>query len=327
MKRFFVYVIISLLFFIHNASAQSMIRKADINKTYLSVTGITDYPPFAHYEKIKSESLDLFEFKSVFLKPLYNLLSKKDIEIKAENLKKLPSVQQLVISTNDGDFNIFVGAYAETKLFRGLEIIYPASVSNPIHIITIPDDSIIIKKSSDLSKYKGVVIKSEYFSDFVLRKIKQLNITYVETPYEAYEMLFTGQAHYILGSIYYNKIMASRYGIEQYLSFSKKPLFKIPVFIAITKQMKYYEEYKDMLSYEFRKEEFGLAVKKEILQTVNEELEKNIGILPPSFTQKTTEQPTIVEEKKEVESQKEIGGKIIQNSKKIKSIDEVLEGI
>lgn len=319
MKRFLTYVLISLLFFTHTALAQGMAKKTDIKKTYLSVTGIPDYPPFSYYTEYKSSSLHFFELKSVFLKPLSNTLSKRKIKIQTKNLNEKPDVQNLVISTNDGHFNLFIGAYADTKLFKGLDLIYPASVSNPIHIITLPNDNVNIKKTGDLAKYKGVVIKSEYFSDFVLRKIKQLNITFVETPYEAYEMLFTNQAQYIIGGIYYNKIKASQYGIEQYLSFSKKPLFKIPVFIAITKQMRFSQDYKNMLSSEFKKEDFSLAVKEEILKMVNDEIEKNIGVVPPSFAQKKQEQPV------PNESKEQIGNK--EQNEKMKSIDEISDRI
>lgn len=326
MKNFLFYLVIGLLFFVHNASAQGMVKKDRIGKTYLSVTGLPDYPPFSSYEFIKRESNSFFKFKSAFLQPLEKVSNQNRIKIQSENFPESQSidVSNLIIETKDGLFDIFIGAYADTKLFRGLKLIYPSDVSNPVHIITLPSDDFQIKKSSDLMKYKGVVIKTEYFSDFVLRKIKQFNIIFVDTPYEAYEMLFTGKAQYIIGGLYYNKIMASRYGIHQYFSFSTKPLFNIPIFVSLSQMRKSFEQYAKIYHQEFSNPEFATEVKNEIIRMVNEELEKNAGIVPPSFAYHNDEQKNNLNKQEDIEKNKNKEKPVIDKTEYEKKLNKIL---
>ena len=177
-------------------------------------------------------------------------------------------------------------------MFNKLHLLYPAVVSNPIHIITLPETNEKIKSTSDLQNLKGAAIKTEYFSDFVMRKIKPLNLEYTETPIDAYEKLFTGDIDYIIGSLYYNKMEASKYGIEQYMSYSKKPIFKIPVFLATCDSLPRLNAFEKALKEEMTKPEFAENIKALLLEEVNTELEKNQGIVPPAFAKKVVEGPT-----------------------------------
>jgi hypothetical protein len=99
-------------------------------------------------------------------------------------------------------------------------------------------------------------------------------------------------------------------------------LFKIPVFVALSKTTPKFSLYKKALEKAFSDPKFGNDVKAEILQIVEDELAKNAGIVPPSFTQKAEEE---VEDS--LESQQKPHGRVIEQKVKTKSFDEVLEGI
>lgn len=325
MKKFLTMAIFICSAFIQTAEAQHMLKEESYLAKDLIYSGVPDYPPFSEYTQIELDMSRKLIYESAFLKPVQKIAEKYKFKIEGIGSLDMPTLEQCILDIRSGETQLFFGAYSNTKLFTGIELIYPASVSNPIHVITLPETQEKIKSTKDLAAMKGVVSKSEYFSDFVLRKIKPLNITYVETPYKAYEALFTGEADYILGGMYYNRIMASRYGIEQYLAFSTKPLFKIPTFIALSKLLPQMSLYEKDLSTEFSKPEFGNEVKKEILRIVENEITKNQGIVPPAFAKKAEQKevfPVV-----DTPGKEESGGKIIEQKIEEKSFDKVLDGI
>ena len=324
MKRFIIYTLFCCLAALNPALAQHMVQKQGYLTEDLYYTGLPDYPPFSQY---LAEKQGIYSLESAFLKPIKDIAKKYDFKIKDEAMVERASLQTVILDIRSGKSQIFIGAYSDTKLFTGIHLIYPASVSNPIHVITLPDDQEKIKSSKDLAALRGVISKTEYVSDFVLRKIKPLNLTFAETPYEAYEKLFTGEADYILGGLYYNRIMASRYGIEQYLAYSKKPLFKIPVFVALSKVMPKLSLYDKIFSQEFNKPEFGNAVKKEILRIVEDEIAKNQGIVPPAFAKKAAPQTEETELPAADAPGENSGGRVLEQKVEQKSFDEVLDGI
>ncbi len=306
--------------------AQSMAVRQTYRGGNMTYLGIPDYPPFSYYEENR--------YKSVFLKPLYEFASKRGIELGLFVNKHtfITDVRQALLLSESCQNQIFIGAYPETKMFRKLHLLYPAVVSNPIHIITLPETNEKIKSLSDLQNLKGAAIKTEYFSDFVMRKIKPLNLEYVETPLEAYEKLFTDEIDYIIGSIYYNKIEASKYGIEQYLSYSKKPIFMIPVFLATCEKLPRLNAFEKALKEEMNKPEFAESIKTIILKEVNDVLEKNQGVVPPAFAKKVVEGPSEEELAKmaEEEARKKAAEEKALEKRKIEEeqkLDNVLEGM
>lgn len=315
-KSIWLVILCSLLCF-SQAQAQNMVTKQSYFRFDLSYIGLPDYPPFSYYEKD--------EYHSVFLAPLQKIAKKYRFKIKpySENNFHDLTLAQRILRVRSGQANMFLGAYSDTKMYTGLKMIFPAVISNPIHIITLPNTKEKIKNSNDLLSLKGMAIKTEYFSDFVMRKIEPLKLQYAETPYEAYEKLFTGEIDYILGSLYYNKIMASRLGIERYLSYSATPMYKIPVFIALSKQTKLYTLYNNMFHSEFAKVEFGDEVKKEILRFVNKEIEKNAGVVPPAFARHEVEEEVVVDIAPQDD---DLGGKVVhEEPAKGPSLEEILK--
>lgn len=311
-----------ILFLASSANAVNMVQTQSYLNVPVRIAGLPDFPPFSYYETTRGESV----LHSVFLEPVKNIWEKHNVEsivVKPSN-EEVKDVRLLLIKAKSGDAELFIGSYADTKLFSGLEVIYPAVVSNPIHLIALSDIDEKVKNVGDLRNLKGIACKTEYFSDFVLRKFRELNVTFVNTPYEAYEAVITGKADYMLGSLYYNRIMASRYGLDDYLTYSKNPLWKIPFFVALSKVMPVLSEYKRTLQAEFENPEFANTIKQNILDAVNAEVDKNAGIVPPSFI---NEQKQIIEQKDVVEDAKISSGRIVEQKVHQKSIDEVLDGI
>lgn len=319
------------MFFVLTANAAEkeeyhLIKTESFLSGYLYAIGLPYYPPFSYYEK--NDRGDLI-FHSIFLEPLRKYAKKEGIKIRTQVvITGTVPLEKQILSIRSGESQLFLGAYSHTKLFNAIELVYPAVLSNPLHIITMPETHDRIKNVQDLKNLRGLRVKEEYFSDFAERKFQPLNLTVVDTPYEAYEQLFTGAADYIIGSMYYHRIMSSRLGIEQYLAFSQKPLLKIPLFVAMSKLTPLFSEYLRFFQDTMKDPEFGKAVKEEVLRVIEEEREKNAGVVPPAFFIKETE-PQSEEEVIPApgEEQKKSSGKVIEKEIKQKTIDEVLDGI
>ena len=304
-------------------SNNTMVRKEEFLGEELKVVGLSDFPPFSQYDRFDAQK---FQMRNVFWKPLQKALQRYTLELQSVKLtKKQMSSKNLLIGMREGIYQLFLGAYSDSKQFSGIVPIYPAVISNPIHIIGLAEAQEKIKDIKDLAKLNGVVCKCEYLSDFAWRKMKDLKLEYVETPLEAYERIFTGKADYLIGSWYYNRIISSRYGLEHYLAASKKPLFKIPVFMAMSKLTPKLSEYVHMFQKISENPQFAIDIKNEILREVETEVQKNVGIVPPSFAQKAEE--NVSQDDDVVDEKIEIKGRVVEKQEEQKSIDEVLEGI
>lgn len=293
MKKFLLFILL-LLYSVNDAKAVNMVKKENYLKYPVSIVGLPDYPPFSYYE---ANEHGYYNLRGAFIKPIKEAMNKYGfaLEIKSHQKDGIDLLNML-IDVRSGKEQLFIGTYADTRLFSGIENIYPAALSNPIHVITLPEKLDSIKSTADLKNLKGVLSKSEYLSDFVLRKIKQLDITFTETSYDAYELLFTGEADYIIGSLYYNRIEASKYGLDRYLAYSKNPLFKIPVFVGLSKSMSMFSQYQQAFNHEFSNPEFSNAVKTEVLRIVDEFIVKNDSIVPPAFIKNSSQNASDTED-------------------------------
>lgn len=263
------------------AQHNTMIRKLDYLNDELTVVGMNGFPPFSDYRQKNNNIL----LQSAFIKPLNEAIVGRSMRLNMQEftIYDKQDINNLALAVQIGKYNIYIGAYADTKRFKNLTLIYPAVISNPIHVITLPEKSEKIKDVESLKKLRGVVVDSEFYNDFSSRKIEELNVKHVENPLVAYELLFTEQIDYIIGGLYYHRIMASRQGLDSFLSYSKKPLFKIPVFLALSKSTPKFAMYLKAFQEAFSQPKFVKSVKEEILRMIEEELAANEGIVPPSF--------------------------------------------
>lgn len=310
------------LFVAHLAAANSLVKKENYLNVPLEIVGLPDFPPFASY--VPNGRKDAMIVSSAFLQPLGNVLDKYGI--KHPQLAIQPGdmdVKMLLQRVRSGQSQIFIGAYADTKLFRGLEMISPAIISNPVHVITLRDNRDRYN-NIELKNLRGVACRCEYFSDFVLRKFKEDDIELVDTPMEAYQKLIANEADYLLGSIYYNKIMMSRLGMADFFVYSQNPLYNIPFYIGISKLTPLMSEYVRVLQQEFRTPEFKKEVIEEVLRMINQERIENEGIVPPSFAEHESEESEDIEE---TVAEENLGGRIVEQKDHQDTLDEVVDDL
>ena len=284
MKKFGLTLLFFMLFACE-ASAVNMVKKETYFDDALTVAGLPDFPPFSYYD-------DRHRLRGALLGPTIEFMKNQGITIEQAELsyQDMENTKILLTKVRSGEALLFAGAYANTVLFTGLNMLYPAAVTNPIHVIMLSDKENNIKTVSDLQNLHGVVSNSEYFNDFIRKKIEDLDVEFVDTPFEAYKKVILGEADYMLGSLYYNRIMVSRYGLGSYLSYSDLPVFKMPIFIAISKTLERRSLFEEAFQAEFKKPEYVRMVKEEIIRIINDEVRKNEGVVPPSFSERSREE-------------------------------------
>jgi len=284
MKVFFKIVLISasILLFEKNAISQ-VTEHSSFDNIIVQVTSYNDFKPFSYAYKKKNHVYNY----CVFEEPLNKILKLNNIKTKFYSNK---SYNENIQDLKEGKSDILLGMYNETqskvKIFSHIEYLYPAILQNPVHLITIPGNK-KITQINDLKKLKGHYISKEFFSDYVLEKFNDYGITPIDDILQAYEKLFLGEIDYIVGSYYYQYVQALQYGLKNYISFSKKPLWTMPMFIGISKKSDNYNRLKILLSKKINEKSFLEDIENELKNHIQAIETNTIGIVPPTFVLKT----------------------------------------
>ena len=104
-----------------------------------------------------------------------------------------------------------------------------------------------------------------------------------ENVEKVYEKLFLGEIDFIVGGYYYHYIQAIKLGLKDYISFSKKPLWNIPMFIGLSQKSPNYKRLKILLSKKIVDKSFSEDVEKELKNHITELELNSVGVVPPSF--------------------------------------------
>ena len=279
------------------AGAFSILTKVEnLSEDKLSLASYPDYYPFAYGQKnlnlgYDSESVfkmalekNVPERMSYFLFPYYE------------------TVNDVVYDMEDGKVQIFMGAFYSTSSFNELDFVFPAILNSPIHLMMVLSKISEVKQTEDLKKLKGIYVEREAFSDYMLKTFQDLNMTSVETPDEAYEKLIVGDVDFILGSYYYHYAKVLERGLKDYVSFSSRPLWNMPMFFAISKKT---EDRKTVHEY-FRRLASSDAFHQDLLDIIKEMIkqkeEESVGVVPPMYVRKAQDgELTPADEAKEAE--------------------------
>lgn len=263
-------------------TAQAFVRHEDKHpqkRRDIHITGFLDYAPFGFVEhpgeKIHGKFTSVFE-------PMFETLAKENnLRVFYDTQKK--DFPTLVQEVRKGEIDVIFGAYHQTELFRGLELIYPAAINNPITVFMLPDRINEVKSTDDLRKLKGVKIAHEVYSDYINEQLKQFSIETVDTPYEMFEKLFTRQADYILISHYYGLIEAVKLGLRGQIAVARQTLWQIPMFIGISKLSRERKMLAQKLTRYLEDENNRKAFQDDVARMLAE-FEKNAqGVVPPTF--------------------------------------------
>lgn len=283
MKKLFIYVLAVLLNINFTTTSYAQVTENQNSEKFeVLMTSYPDYEPLSYIVYIgRYKTLN-----NVFEQTLQDILG-ENIAVLAETGNSFNDNQEYL---KEGTFDIFMGLYNEThtqfKKFDHMEYLFPAIGSNPIHLITLPEKATQIKSLDDLKNLKGVYIAKEYFSDYVEQSLKNYNVESSLDIFDTYRKLFLGEIDYIIGGYYYHYANAVKLGLKDYISFSKKPIWTIPMFAAISKKSKHYNALKTLLSKKIKDKSVEEEIKKSIKEIIEQEEKNNMGIVPPKFVLK-----------------------------------------
>ena len=274
-------IVFFLTFFSIENNVYSQVTEQISNKKInICATSYPDYIPLSYIYQINNDAI----FYNIFEEPLQNILNESNVSVKLQsNLTYMDNIY----ATKKGQCDLLLGMYNETqneiKEFEQIEYLYPAIISNPINLIMLPGNVSKIRSMNDLKKLKGVYISKEYFSDYIMEIFENYDIQPEENIEKVYEKLFLGEIDFIVGGYYYHYIQAIKLGLKDYISFSKKPLWNIPMFIGLSQRSPNYKRLKILLSKKIVDKSFSEDVEKELKNHITELELNSVGVVPPSF--------------------------------------------
>ena len=262
--------------------AFAFVRYEDKNPkkiTEVHMTGYIDYAPFGYVDNPNALVYGQFH---TFFQPMIDWLI-KEANLKMHYDLQQRSVDDLVQKVRQGDIDFMVGAYYQTEMFKGLYLLYPAAIYNPITVFMLPNRISEVKSTEDLKKLKGVRNTNEMFSDYVEKQVAELKPIEVASSYAMFEKLFTKQADYIITSYYYGMLEAIKLGIRHQIAPAKQTLWNIPMFVGVSKTSRNRELIAKRLT-AWLQDENNLKLLKEALQQEIKDFEKRYeGTVPPTF--------------------------------------------
>ena len=282
MKKILLTVFILSSIIITSYDAKSFVlyeEKKSLAKTKMDMTGYIDYAPFGWVDTTNANIYG--KFNTVFQPMIDWFIKEYSIEMNYDLYQK--KIDDLAQKVRQGDIDFFVGAYFETEIFKGLHLLYPAVIYNPITVFMLPNRINEVKSTDDLKKLKGVRNTYEYFSDFVEKKVAELNPMKVDSSYTMFEKLFTREADYIITSYYYGMIEAIKLGLKKQIAPAKQTLWNIPVFVGVSK----ISQHRDFISKRLTKylqDKNNADIIQKNLQKIISDFEKQYeGVVPPTF--------------------------------------------
>ena len=282
MKKILLTIFTLLICFISINKAYSFVRyeeKKPKRQTELKMTGFVNYPPFGWDERYFSENS--WGYYTVFT-PLLDIFT-EDANVELDKKLYANDFDDLVHKVRKGEVDFFIGAYNETEMFRGLHLLYPAVIYNPITVFMLPNRINEVKSTEDLKKLKGVINTNEYFSDFVAKRIAEFKPMEVDSVYKAFEKLYTREADYMITSYYNGMLEAIRLGLKRQIAPAKQSLWNIPMFIGVSKTSRHREMISKRMT-KYLSDKNNIKAVEDNMQKIITEFEKRFeGVVPPTF--------------------------------------------
>lgn len=269
-----------------NAHAVSILRGMDdSSSSRIRVTTYPDYFPFGYKKTNNADSNDLVG--SVFRDVITELTQQDDGPFLSYFY--FDTFQDAIVSMKTGNVHAFLGAFYATTSFDDFDFVFPAVLNNPVHLMMLPEKINEVKTVEDLKNLKGVYVKTEMFSTYMLNVFEGLSLTPVENTDEAYKQLLVGDIDFILGSFYYQYVKVLETGLKGYISFSSRPLWTMPMFFALSKRI----ENRKSINEFFRRIILQKTFKEKLLAGIKQAIEEKeaqfSGAVPPMYIKQRNE--------------------------------------
>lgn len=235
-----------------------------------------DYPPFGQKQEHGRSAQTIYQ-------PFIDALresNKQEVYIIVDDTYK-----NLIFKVINSDVDIILGAYFDTEIYDGIEFIYPSIVNNPVVSVSLPERDLKISSKKDLQGLKGAIDSREYFSDYVQKEIKKLNVQTFDDSEKLYEQLFIGNIDYILTSRYYGALEQAKLGIRDLVQMPKNAIWDMPLFIGVSSLSKHAKLTANTIKtfLKAHHEEVREKINQYIIDIIHQADEDSKGVVPPSF--------------------------------------------
>lgn len=265
------------------AAATSALAQVEFNTDrnrevkQLKATGFMDYPPFGYVrDRFYPDS-----YESIFRPVIAQYAEEANFMV--DYVVNLP-YDVLVRKVRGGQIDIILGIYHETEKYKGLDVVYPALINNPVVVIMLPNRINEVNNLENLKKLKGGINSHEHLSDYVAEQMKNYQLEKVDNSYDLYKKLFNKEIDYIFASEYNARIEIAKMGLRNTVSFSKEAVWNMPLFIGISKAAQYRRQIFNGLTREAAKPESREKVRKALVDYIAKIEKESIGIVPPDFS-------------------------------------------
>lgn len=221
---------------------------ATLNGPPFKIVGFKDYPPFSWAESdeeyFKNTGRKRYRYHGFIVDALKQALNDIHI-IRIQDLAfDTFSEAQKAILHAKADL-IFTSYYVDESK-SGQDYVYPAYFGNPFIVVSRQTKKIEVEDPSELKGMKGVVRKEEEVEPLIRGILPtDTKLEVVDGPREAFRMLLSGDADFMITSPYAAEAEARRFNIKDKLYFGKKTLRHIKYFMAFSKMSKC-RRYKDI---------------------------------------------------------------------------------
>lgn len=273
---------------------ENNVYEDNIKGIRLIITAIADEDNFP---------ISSFEQGSIFNKIFENLEDEYGMKIMILSVPKdfNEKVQQIergeIIKVKGKNINAIFGAPYKERIYSRNKDLYPAFFVNNVHVITSSHMKLDLKERKDLKDYKGIYIKQDRIADNVLNDFANLGINGVESYAEAYKQLLTGEVDFIAASYYPSLLELYKSGIRDYVTYSKNPVWKMPLFIRVRPEVLRNKNIEE-LSFYLKSSQYKKRVKEAFDEMVDIYIKNTEGIVPPTYTKDVSSTEEEIDEQK-----------------------------
>lgn len=215
-------------------------RKAKSNiscgaENKLRIAGFVTNPPFGWVNITPATAFKAEQYHNAgFAYDLFSDIA-KNLKLKTENVG-YTSYQEAMKDLRKGKIDVIVGAYYDKRVLGiGTNLLFPSYFSNPIIPLFVKGKERPINSFDDLKGLKGIVRQEELIYSLIYQQLpKDANIKQVAGARNAFSALVSGEADYLLTSLYSGEAEVRRFKLVDEIYFSPKALVAPELFIVFS---------------------------------------------------------------------------------------------
>jgi len=182
-----------------------------------------------------------------------------------------------------GAVDIALGIYSDTSLYEEWKIIYPAVIDNPVHLVMVPSRISEVKSIDDLKNLKGAIDSRDHFNDFVTDQLQNFNLEKLDNSEEIYRKLISGEIDYVFVTYWYGMAEVLKLGVQEMVSFSKKSIWNMPLFLGVSKMSQNRRFFSHQLTEWMKDDAKREKFKQRIIEALQQLAEENRGKVPLTY--------------------------------------------